>query len=252
MASEEEDSDLPEEYNMDHKRRGLALIFNQENFSEHAPRRGTDQDKEALTKRFEELGFEVNVYNDEKRKDILDRAKKVAEEDHTDADCFVCVVLSHGDEGNKIFATDEEVNIKEITHLFKEDKCKSLAGKPKIFIFQACRGKHFENAVTPMAGGDEEVEEQAVVCTLPAGEDFLMCYSVSEGFYSFRDSNYGGFYIQDLCKTLQTQGSTLEFTELLTLVNLKVSRCDIGVRKWKQMPCFTSMLTKKLYFRPKP
>ncbi|KAL7876780.1 hypothetical protein SRHO_G00034230 [Serrasalmus rhombeus] len=76
-----------------------------------------------------------------------------------------------------------------------------------------------------------------------------MCYCVSEGFVSFRNPSNGSFYIQDLCETLQEQASTLEFTELLTLVNLKVSRRCAANNK--QMPCFTSMLTKKLYFKPK-
>ncbi|KAL7877085.1 hypothetical protein SRHO_G00037280 [Serrasalmus rhombeus] len=145
--------------------------------------------------------------------------RKATEANHTDADCFVCVFLSHGDDGH-VFARDNTVDIKEITALFKGNRCRSLVGKPKIFIFQACRG-----------------------------EDFLMCYCVSEGFVSFRNPSNGSFYIQDLCETLQEQASTLEFTELLTLVNLKVSkRCAANN---KQMPCFTSMLTKKLYFKPK-
>ncbi|KAL7889412.1 hypothetical protein AOLI_G00016700 [Acnodon oligacanthus] len=259
VMSEEKDSvitDLPLEYQMDNKQRGLALIFNQEHFDwklNLKQRRGTAKDKASLTERFQELGFKVKAYDDIKKKKMLCIIKKAAEADHTEADCFVCVFLSHGDDGH-IFAHDDRVDIKEITALFKGDTCRSLVGKPKIFIFQACRGKVHENAVTPMAGGDSEmssevVEEAAILCTPPAGEDFLMCYCVSEGFVSFRNIHDGSFYIQDLCGTLQEQASTLEFTELLTLVNLKVSRrCAAND---KQMPSFTSMLTKKLYFRPK-
>lgn len=54
---------------------------------------------------------------------------------HVDADCFVCVFLSHGENGY-INAYDEKIEIKEITDLFKGDKCRSLVGKPKIFILQ--------------------------------------------------------------------------------------------------------------------
>ena len=52
---------------------------------------------------------------------------------------------------------------------------------------QACRGEEYDNAVTGMAGGDSVPEENQVVMnagvvhTLPAGADFLMCYSVAEG-----------------------------------------------------------------------
>lgn len=77
------------------------------------------------------------------------------------------------------------------------------------------------------------------------------------GYYSHRETINGSWYIQDLCELLQTYGGSLEFTELLTLVNRKVSMRRVGncndrsaIGK-KQVPCFASMLTKKLYFRPK-
>ncbi|KAF7710144.1 hypothetical protein HF521_009016 [Silurus meridionalis] len=118
---------------------------------------------------------------------------------------------------------------------------------------KACAGEKHENAVTGMMAvdgdDDEVVEEAANICTIPAGSDFIMCYSVAPGFFSYRDPNSGTFYIQDLCETLKQHGPTMEFTEILTLVNMKVSRLGRDFNNIKQMPCFTSMLTKKLYFR---
>ncbi|XP_072534585.1 caspase-6-like [Salminus brasiliensis] len=258
MAARENgvDNDLPGEYKMDYKRRGSALIFNQEHFFwmlQLRKRPGSSADKKNLTERFEELGFNVESYDNLKEKDMMDKIRQAAEADHSDADCFVCVFLSHGREGH-IFANDKPVSIKEITSFFRGDQCRSLVGKPKIFIFQACRGEIEDEAVTGMAAGDDEMateveEDAAMVYTFPAGADFIMCYSVAEGFAAFRHPELGSFYIQDLCKTLQHQGSSLEFTELLTLVNQQVSRRTHNDKK--QMPCFTSMLTKKLYFRPK-
>ena len=58
-----------------------------------------------------------------------------AEDNHTDADCFVCVFLSHG-EDDHVYAHDGKVYIRDVTALFKGDKCRSLVGKPKIFILQ--------------------------------------------------------------------------------------------------------------------
>lgn len=50
---------------------------------------------------------------------------------------------------------------------------------------QACRGDKHDDPVTPMDTVDSEVNEVVVdacgVQTLPAGADFLMCYSVAEG-----------------------------------------------------------------------
>lgn len=62
-------------------------------------------------------------------------APAAAQEDHSDADCFLLAFLSHG-EDDHIFAYDGKISIQEITSLFKGDKCKSLVGKPKIFVVQ--------------------------------------------------------------------------------------------------------------------
>ncbi|KAG9275633.1 caspase-6-like [Astyanax mexicanus] len=242
MASRKESpakTGLLGEYRMNNKQRGLALIFNQNHFQQELrlrERDGNDADKTNLTERFQELGFEVQSYDDLDEKNMMDSIQKAAKHDHKDADCFVCVFLSHGDEDH-IFANDKKVDINRITDLFRGNECESLVGKPKIFIIQASQGKIAEEAVTGMAGDDDEITTYFI----PAGADFLICCSVAEV-----DCN---FYIQDLCETLKQQGSTLEFTKLLTLVNMKVSSRTQSSNK--QMPCFTSMLTKKLYFRPK-
>ncbi|KAM5159063.1 caspase-6 isoform 3-T3 [Callospermophilus lateralis] len=216
--------DPSEKYKMDHKRRGLALIFNHERFYWQLmlpERRGTSADRENLTR-------------------------------------------SHG-EGNHIYARDDKIDIQTLTGLFKGDKCKSLVGKPKIFIIQACRGNQHDVPVTPLDVVDHQTDkldnvtevDAASMYTLPAGADFLMCYSVAEGYYSHRETVNGSWYIQDLCEMLGKYGSSLEFTELLTLVNRKVSQRRVDFCKdpnaigKKQVPCFASMLTKKLHFSPK-
>ncbi|XP_069834606.1 caspase-6 [Dendropsophus ebraccatus] len=255
-------------YKMNHTRRGLALIFNHDWFYWQLTlpeRRGTNTDRDNLQRRLTDLGFEVKCYNNLKAVEILDKVHEAATSDHNDADCFLCVFLSHG-EDNHVFAYDAKIEIQRLTYLFKGDNCQSLVGKPKIFIIQACRGAQHDVPVIPTDCVDsrEEVSDvnttevdAASVYTLPAGADFIMCYSVAEGYYSHRETINGSWYIQDLCEALKKYGKELEFTELLTLVNRKVSLRSVencldreAIGK-KQVPCFASMLTKKLYLRPK-
>ncbi|KAK2916398.1 hypothetical protein Q8A67_000772 [Cirrhinus molitorella] len=218
-----------EEYKMDHRKRGMALIFNHNYFHGQLmlnSRSGTEADKQNLVVRFQELGFEVKAYDDYKREEVLSKIREAAGANHVDADCFVCVFLSHGENGH-VYANDGQIEIQEITDLFKGDKCRSLVGKPKIFILQACRGDKHDDPVTPMDEVDSQINELVVdagtLCTLPAGADFIMCYSVAEGYYSHRETMKGSWYIQDLCEVLRLYGSTLDFTDILTLVNRKVA-----------------------------
>ncbi|KAF4074724.1 hypothetical protein AMELA_G00242550 [Ameiurus melas] len=256
--------DPDEEYIMMNKRRGLALIFNQENFDKElnlTTRNGSTADRENLEKRFEQLEFEVRTYNDKKREEVLRVITEASNANHSDADCFICVFLSHG-ENELVYAQDDAIEIQHMTSLFRGDKCQSLVGKPKIFILQASRGKVEDDPVTPIETVDSDLDNElvadaGVVHTLPAGADFIMCYSVAEGFYSFMETVNGSWFVQDLCELLRCYGSTLEFTKLLTLINRKVSQRSVMNNRnlWaigkKQVPCFASMLTKKLYFRPK-
>ncbi|XP_028302066.1 caspase-6-like [Gouania willdenowi] len=257
--------DPAEEYKMGYKRRGLALIFNQERFFWRLgmnDRHGTNADRYNLEKRLRDLDFEVRAYDNFKQEEVLERIGEAAEEDHSDADCFLLIFLSHG-ENDFVYTYNGMISIRDITAMFKGDKCKSLVGKPKIFILQACRGDKHDVPVTVYDAVDHDVKTNEVVVdasavhTLPAGADFIMCYSVAEGYYSHRETINGSWYIQDLCELLQKYGESLEFTELLTLVNRKVSMRSVGYSSdrnavgKKQVPCFASMLTKKLYFRPK-
>ncbi|XP_009067765.1 PREDICTED: caspase-6, partial [Acanthisitta chloris] len=255
------------QYKMNHQRRGIALIFNHEHFYWQlrlSDRRGTFADRDNLKRSLTDLGFEVRLFDDLTTKAVMEQIYEASMDDHSNADCFVCVFLSHG-EDDHIYAYDGKIQIETVIDMFRGNKCQSLVGKPKIFIIQACRGDKHDDAVVAhdaLDSGDEspvnETEVDAAgVYTLPAGADFIMCYSVAQGYFSHRDTLHGSWYIQDLCETLRTHGCSLEFTELLTVVNRKVSYrrvdiCkDINAIGKKQIPCFASMLTKKLYFHPK-
>lgn len=54
------------EYNMNHKKRGMAIIFNQENFDALGldPRIGSQNDWKRLKKTFENLSFSVEIHHD--------------------------------------------------------------------------------------------------------------------------------------------------------------------------------------------
>lgn len=53
-----------EEYNMKHKRRGVALILNHVHFENMATRKGSVKDSLDLKVSLDKLGFDVRVYTD--------------------------------------------------------------------------------------------------------------------------------------------------------------------------------------------
>lgn len=55
---------------------------------------------------------------------------------HFDADCFACVVLTHGDEGGLVYGSDGAIHIDQLIAPFRGSSCPSLCGKPKMFFIQ--------------------------------------------------------------------------------------------------------------------
>ncbi|XP_038060322.1 caspase-6-like [Patiria miniata] len=255
------------QYRMDHKKRGLAMVFNHENFSLSVGmnrRIGTELDALNLRKYLGRLGFEVVVFQDLRIAEIKRQFERAAfEMDHSEADCFLCSFLTHGDDGI-IYGYDGTLPLQELFDYFRGENCKSLIGKPKIFLIQACRGdKHEIGLETDALDKDEPdsygytVVDGGPTLTVPAGADMLICYSVTQGFYSHRDTSLGSWFIQALSQVMEQYGATMEFTTILTVVNRlvaqrSVERClDPRMIGKKQIPCFMSMLTKQLVFTPK-
>ena len=58
---------------------------------------------------------------------------------HKDAQAFVLVALSHGEEGFITCSDGGNLEIDYITSCFGKARCPHLEGKPKIFIIQACQ-----------------------------------------------------------------------------------------------------------------
>ena len=123
------------------KPRGLAFIINNKNFEpasgmEDKPRLGTDVDAEALEDLFQSLWFETEVFHDQNTEEISKVVNDYASRDYSRYDCFMCAILTHGEEG-LIYSTDGQIQIKDLISKFRAG---NLTGKPKIFFFQACQG----------------------------------------------------------------------------------------------------------------
>jgi len=183
----------------------------------------------------------------------------VASLDHADCDSFACVILSHGEEG-VVYGTNGVVTLEELVAPFRE--CRSLVGKPKLFFIQACRGTRLDAGVEfTDAPGDTEVDESAPApprtYRIPVEADFLMAYSVVPGYYAWRNSTRGSWFIQALAEALEEHAATRDLVWILTQVNRRVAydfesnSSQASMSHKKQVPCIVSMLTKDVYFPPK-
>jgi hypothetical protein len=134
-----------QKYDMNHVERGVALVINVQNYDAPNPfklkeRKLSEKDVENLKKTLDYLEFKVILSLDSTKSEIKKLLQEQADLDHSELDCFLCVIKSHGNEDKIVTRDNLEMSYKEIMEPIK--MCKSLENKPKLFLLQACRGDH--------------------------------------------------------------------------------------------------------------
>ncbi|RXM32090.1 Caspase-8 [Acipenser ruthenus] len=241
-----------EEYTMSSRPHGYCLIINNFNFenTELDNRHGTDIDASALKEVFEWLGFEVSKADDMTGAGMHGILKEYQSKPHTD--CFVCCILSHGEEECVLGTDGDKVYIRDLVSYFNGQNCPSLLTKPKVFFIQACQGKMNQQSV--QVDGDEpgSAALESDAFATPFDADRLIGMATVQDCLSFRSIQNGSWYIQALCKHLkQSCPRGEDIHTILTKVNNDVSKEQGYIRDklMKQMPEPRHTLTKKLVFR---
>ena len=188
LGVDEEDA-MPS-YPMRNRPRGIALIISNEHFQGNPDlrdRQGNQKDVDQLRELWEFLHFEVIVRAELQSHEMYDCMRGISTMDHSNFDCFVCCLLSHGANG-RIYGTDSKlVEINDITAMFKGVACPSLANKPKLFFIQACRGQDLDQGAWIEADAVESSPEDAMRNNAEPNEShFLLGYATPPGKFSVK------------------------------------------------------------------
>jgi hypothetical protein len=278
----DDDMDQENVYQMKSKPRGVAVVINNKHFRTMNTRKGTDIDGKNLQHIFEKLGFNVLVREDQTGEQMQQIMRDLSTHNHESFDCFVLAILSHGIEG-AIYGVDERIiKIEHITAYFEGGRCPSLAGKPKLFFLQACRGERFDggheavDSAAPATASaaaldnrveltdeelakrmlERELEDQTDAFNkagpkLPSQSDMLLAYATVPGFVSWRNSERGSWFIQALSEVFLANAHKEDVLSMMTMVNNKVARAfESSSGRNKQIPAPVTMLRKKLFFNP--
>lgn len=249
-------------YNFSHPKRGLCVIFNHKNFDRSTQlgiRNGTDRDRDQCKQLFTSLGFDVKVHNDLTVAGIKQVLEEVAyDEDHTGYDCLAVVYMSHGEQ-DIFYGYDGNFKAETLFDKFTADICPSLAGKPKFFFIQACRGDGLDQGVQMVhTRVSDETDSGYLSYKIPTTCDFLICWSTVPGQFSWRNTSNGSWFIQSLVHILQSHGLTEDLATLMTKVNRHMilnfeSNCPSAPHMHGKKQCATivSTLMRKVQFNKK-
>lgn len=257
-----------EVYSMRRECRGLVFLINNEHFQNCSPRDGTNCDEENLKKLFTSLHFEVIVKKDLTAEEIKNETESITKHDRIkESDCFIFIILSHGNKKGICGTDGVPVSMTTLTEMFQPKNCPELNEKPKMFLVQACRGKKKETAHSMdddklgshADGGDDQVEGDidrdpniSATKTVHSHSDFLVAYSCPEDCVSFRNRNFGSWFMFAIVWFFKFESHNKDIENMLTKVNFFVSQ---GKAIHKGAPLvnvceFKTSLRKRLYFFP--
>ena len=84
-----------------------------------------------------DYGFHVETFSNLARKGIKQLMKAVSRVDHSNLNCLMVIILSHGGKQKGIYDKHgKQISVEDVTETFSFEKCPSLKKKPKIFFFE--------------------------------------------------------------------------------------------------------------------
>ncbi|KAL7300737.1 hypothetical protein TKK_0006715 [Trichogramma kaykai] len=254
-------------YPMRSNPRGLVLIIANNCYTEEKDSRpSAEHDETNLRKLFTDMGFKVITHFDLTGEDILNKVQEFSKlPELRRVDSAFVIISSHGSgqighQETEILGIDYSSNdykrvvCTNIMNYFTSENCVNLTGKPKIFIFQTCRGKNVQVAI-PRCKTDAATTPKRQTAnryvhsseSLRNYEDMLIVYSTIPGYVSYRDEYNGSWFIQILCEVFMNYAYKIHVQELFNMIDLRLKT----VRTFKdncQTPSVTSQGFNKYCF----
>ena len=254
---------------MNNRRRGIALVINNIEFKDnkHTKREGAEFDSENLERVLRKLHFKILLHHNKTQCEMRKHLERLASQNHSDADSFMCVIMSHGtklqDGSLGVFGVDgETINIEaEAKLLFSNQNCPSLKDKSKLFFVDACWGESNmgvsnNNTIQPKNSSDvlhicdiynnsyrSETTNNLVI------SDFLFSFSTVPNYVSLRDRKKGNWFIQEFASALGEFGETRTLIDIMHTVRQKLMRK--GTTDHAQMSVDHWMLSRHVLFKCK-
>ncbi|GMT25414.1 hypothetical protein PFISCL1PPCAC_16711, partial [Pristionchus fissidentatus] len=205
--------------------------------------------QDGLSLLFYELGFDVLTRQDLTQEMMGEAVKKfAASEEHQRSESAFVFFLCHGDSGLLQGIDGKFVNTSDIESLFDADRASHLAGKPKVIVYQSCRGGSSDVGMfcdSSRAGKREKNPKK-----IPTSGDLIVAYSTADSHVSKRTMD-GTHYIQQLIQTTRECAHKLDLSGILNQTRQAVWKdCANENKQHLQAPEFHSRHDKRFFFFP--
>ncbi|XP_025083090.1 caspase-2-like [Pomacea canaliculata] len=256
-----QDLSSKDEYPMDTKPRGLALVINVEKFANMSRREGSVTDMNQLHDLLNYLGIKACYKTNCTADEIHEYLKAFSKhEELKNVSCLVVAVLSHGGKDGIIYGSDgNTLKDDDIRSYFSITECPLMENKPKLILIQACRGDQEDRVSQPTSiSGSSLKRELGPSLDSNASNssqrradlsDICLIHSTVSGYVSYRHIRDGSPFIGVFCQQMKLHAANEHLTDIMIKVNnvLATSELQCEVRT---LASSTNTLTRKWYFRP--
>ncbi|XP_060106453.1 caspase-3-like [Heteronotia binoei] len=209
-------------------------------------RPGAVKEADRLYKALSNCNYAVQLRYDLTAEEIQELYEKECDADH--GDYFVSILSSHGEEGIIFDCEGQPVELTQIFEMLSLPRSHKLAGKPKIFFIQACRGEEIDPGVWVQTDSSEP-QADCFSHYLSIPEDTAVMFACSPGYAAFIN-RWESMFLKALLELLEGENRQLELTRLMTWINWRVAFNFEAKGKHsggKEMPCFVTNMVKEVY-----
>nr|XP_056716788.1 caspase-3-like [Euleptes europaea] len=231
------------------KRNRALLIINYDFYRSQkklTDRPGAKNEADRLFKALSDCNYAVQLRYDLTAKEIQELYEKECDADH--GDYFVSILSSHGEEGVILDCEGQPVQLTQIFHALSSPRSHKLAGKPKIFFIQACRGKEIDPGVWLQTdSGEPQTDCFSHYLSIP--EETAVMFACSPGYAAFIN-RWESMFLKALLEFLEGEERQLELARLMTRINWKIAfHCEAKGKYsgGKEMPCFVTNMVKEVF-----
>lgn len=232
---------------------GYVHVINNMYFDNLNTRHGSEVDVRRLRDFFEGVAdWRFEVEDNKTAKEMKDSVQNLSEKDFSEYGALFLIILSHGNQYG-ICGKDGagQLNVlteSDILPFFSARKCPSLAFKPKIFIFQACRGEMDDRGyIMSLTDGGSGHSATNYKINIPDFSEFLFVYPCIPGYTAVRNKQRGSYFVQALTEHLMERYKYDDLMRIMQRVNNTVAHQENQLSS-KSMPCQDHRLTRLTYF----
>ncbi|KAL3267710.1 hypothetical protein HHI36_006841 [Cryptolaemus montrouzieri] len=278
MAKKFPNTNCDNTYDTKSMKRGQVLIINNKFFNPpHKVRTGSEIDLKCLRELFKQMHMEVEFHEDLDKSQMEQVILQFAKFDaYKISDICIIVIMSHGTEREKeqvvLDRYGQGLKTSWIEDQFNNVNCTLFSGKPKVLLYQLCRGKQPDFATTKIKDKEDATNDPNVVFTETdrnqnnAGlvetdsglifqterrlEDMLVGYATQRGRQAHRDPILGSWYIQLICEVLMEKAHDTQLIEMLNEVDRKMKMLSSQDYTMQTSSYTSNGFNKSLYFNP--